>query len=357
MKKPNESMALLDMFMHPAFRVKDGIICDVNSYAAHCRIVPGTSVDTLITYDKDVYNTFDGSCLSLCVSAEGVDYIATVYPTADGDIFHLQNAEDSPELRVMTLAAQQLRSPLSEIMSATNRLFAKEEIQETAENREQAGIINKGLYQLLREIGNMSAASSYRQGRIYGKETKNIVSVINETMEKAQALCNTSAQRLVYAPLCEDIYCVVDSEMLERAVYNLISNALKFSPGDSLVTAKLTAGQDKLRFCVESEITDSALTQKNLFLRYVREADVEDGRLGLGLGIPLTQYAAFAHSGSLLMDHPDENKVRFTLTLSTAAPKEPVLSSPFPDFDYMGGLDHGLVELSDVLPATAYENL
>ena len=57
------------------------------------------------------------------------------------------------------------------------------------------------------------------------------------------------------------------------------------------------------------------------------------------------------------MDHPDEDTVRFTLTLSTATSKEPVLSSPFPDFDYMGGWDHGLVELSDVLPASAYENL
>ena len=357
MKKPNKPMAMLDMFMHPAFRVKDGIICEVNSYATHCRIEAGAPVDTLITYDKDVYDTFDGSCLSLCVNVEGADYIATVYPTKDGDIFHLQSAEDSPELRVMTLAAQQLRSPLSEIMSAANNLFAKEAIQETAENREQAGIIHKGIYQLLREIGNMSAASSYRQGRIYGKETKNIVAVINETMEKAQTLCNTPVRRLAYSPLCEDIYCGVDTEMLERAVYNLISNALKFSPAGSLVTAKLTATQDKLRFFVESEITDSALTQRNLFLRYVREADVEDGRHGLGLGIPLTQYAAFAHGGSLLMDHPEENKVRFTLTLSTASPKEPVLSSPFPDFDYMGGWDHGLVELSDVLPASAYEKL
>lgn len=357
MKKPNEPMAMLDMFMHPAFRVKDGTICEVNSYAAHRGIETGTPVDTFITHDKEVYTAFEGGCLSLCVNVAGADHIATVYPAEDGDIFHLQSAEDSPELRVMTLAAQQLRSPLSEIMSAASSLFAKEAIQQTAEAREQAGIINRGLYQLLREIGNMSAAASYRQGRTYGKETKNIVAVINETMEKAQTLCNTSARRLVYTPLCQDIYCGVDTQMLERAVYNLISNALKFSPAGSPVAAKLTAAQDKLRFSVESEVADPALTQKDLFLRYVREADVEDGRHGLGLGIPLTQYAAFAHGGSLLMDHPKEGTVRFTLTLSTRSDKAPILSAPFPDFDYMGGWDHGLVELSDVLPSSAFENI
>lgn len=356
MKKPNESMAMLDMFMHPAFRVKDGIICEVNSYATRCRISAGTSVDTLIAHDNEAYATFAGSCLSLSVCAEEVAYIATVYRTDDGDIFHLQSTEDAPELRIMTLAAQQLRNPLSEIMTAASTLFAKEEIKEAAENREQAGIISKGLYQLLREVGNMSAASSYRQGRRYAKETKNITSVINETVEKAQTLCNASTHRLDYTPFEEDVYCGVDTEMLERAVYNLISNAIKFSPAGSLVTAKLTPAKNKLRFCVQSQMADPALAQGNLFLRYIREAELEDGRQGLGLGIPLTQYAALAHGGSLLMDHPDENTVRFTLTLSTASHKEPVLRSPFPDFDYMGGWDHGLVELSDILPASAYEN-
>lgn len=351
MNKPNESIAMLDMFVHPVFRVKDGMICEVNSQAERHQIKTGTPIAELLDQCENEYAAFTGGCLSLAITVDETTYLATAFHTDDGDIFHLQSTDASPEFRSIALAAQQLRSPLSEVMTAADTLFAKEEITTTDENREQAALISKGLYQLLRQISNMSAVSTYQQGRLYGKETKNIVAVINETMEKAQALCS----RLVYTPLYDEIYCPVDTEMLERALYNLVSNAVKFSPADSTVTAKLISGQNNLRFSIQSKLTDATLTQGNLFLRYIRDASVEDGRHGLGLGIPLTQYAAAAHKGSLLMDQPQSDVVRFTLTLSTVSDSAPVLSSPFPDFDYMGGWDHGLVELSDVLPSAAYE--
>ncbi len=357
MKKPNEITALLDMFLHPAFRVKDGTVCQVNSFAAKCRIEAGTPVEAYIPHDKDAYRSFHSGCLSLSIRVQEIDYIATVYATEDGEIFHLKSTEENAELRIIALAAQQLRSPLSEVMSAAGELFAKDAVMHAPENRQQAGIINKGLFQLLRQIGNMSAAASYHQSRIYGKEINNIVAVINETMEKAQALCSTGKHQLTYIPLQEDIYCCVDAEMLERALYNLVSNAIKYSPAGSPIRIKLVDNQDNLRFTVESQMADPTLTRQNLFTRYIRQADVEDGIQGFGLGIPLIQYAAHAHDGSLLMDHPNENTVRFTLSLSTASPKDPIVRSPFPDFDYMGGWDHGLVELSDVLPSSAYENL
>lgn len=357
MKKPNESMAMLDMFAHPVFLVKDGIITQCNRLAEKCDVAAGSSVLPLIPQNENAYQAYNGGLLSLGVRIAEIDYIATVFRTEAGDVFHLESMTDSPELRAMALAAQHLRGPLSEIMTAADQLFTSSSIHATEEYRQKAGIISKGLYRMLRQVGNMSAASSYRQGRHYGKEMKNITTVINEVMEKAQSLCNSPVTRLAYTPLREDIYCPVDSEMLERAIYNLISNAVKFSPNGSRVTTKLSSGQNRLLFSVQCQVADPELTQGNLFTRYIRDASLENSRQGLGLGIPLVQYAAIAHGGTLLMDQPKEGTVRFTLTLSTLSEKAPVLSSPFPDFDYMGGWDHGLVELSDILLSSAFEDI
>lgn len=346
MKNPNESMAMLDMFTHPVFRVADGTITHVNTYAAACGVKEDTPIAPMLSSNQEEYAAFE-SCLSLGLEIEGAPYIATVFRTENGDIVHLQASKETPETRILALAAQQLRAPLSEVMAAADGLSDKE----------TAGLINKGLYQLLRQISNMSAASTYRQGRLYGMETANATAVINETMDKALLLCNKEGTRLAYKSLTEDIYCPVDREMLERAIYNLVSNAIKFSPAGSIASAVLTASAGKLRFSIESLVEDTALTQSNLFMRYVREPNVEDGRHGLGLGIPLTQYAAAAHGGTILMDRPTENTIRFTITVSMENPKGPVVSTPFPDFDYMGGWDHSLVELSDILPASAFENI
>ena len=351
MNNPNKTTELLDMFQHPVFCVKDGLVTDRNNSQVLCELNPGTPVVDLLPHSTEEYTAFTGGCLSITVVINHIDYIATVLRTNDGDLFHLQSLEESPELRIMSLAAQQLRNPLSEVMTAAETLFATQDIAD----RQQVGLINRGLSRLLREIGNMGAVSSYRAGRLYGKETKNIVSVINEIIEKAQALCNSTTQRLCYTPMTQQIYCPTDTEMLERAIYNLLSNAIKFSPADSIVNVRLTEGTDKLLLSVESQVTDADLTRGNLFMRYVRDASVEDGRYGLGLGIPITQCAAAAHNGALLMDYPAEDTVRFTMTLSTLSGRGPALSSPFPAFDYMGGLDHALVELSDILPSSAFE--
>ena len=351
MCNPNKTTALLDMFQHPVFLVKDGSVMEVNHAAKAKNIKVNTPIADILPHGNDDYCAYTGGCLSLTVQVDGADYIATVLRTEDGDVFHLQELGDSPDLQVMALAAQQLRAPLAEVMNATEALANTETIQ----NQHQIGLINRGLFRILREIGNMSAISTYRKGRKFGKETRNIVAVIDEIMEKAQSLCNTTSDRLQYTADKGVIYCSVDVEMLERAVYNLISNALKFSLANSPVIVKLHHKNEKILFTVESQSFDNTLTQGNLFMRYIRDASVEDGRHGLGLGIPLTQCAAAAHNGALLMDHPNDSTIRFTLTLSTKSDRDPVLKAPFPNFDYMGGWDHSLVELSDVLPSTAFE--
>ena len=352
MGNPNKSSTLLDMFQHPVFRVKDGVVSEVNHTAEALGIKSGAPVDALLPHCLDAYRAYEGGCLSLTVATDCVSFIATVLRTEDGDVFHLRSQEATPELQMMTLAAQQLRGPLSEVMTAVEAVFEKEDIQD----RQQIGLINRGLFRLLREIGNMSSIASYQKGRAYGKETRNIVGIINEIVKKASHLCSTSGQKLQYTALNDEIYCPVDTEMVERAIYNLISNAIKYSPANTPIIVKLSRKKDKLLFCVESQCTDKALTQGNLFMRYVRDASVEDGRHGLGLGIPLIQCAAAAHNGALLMDHPATDTVRFTLTLSTLSDRGSVLKAPYPTFDYIGGWDHGLVELSDVLPASAFEN-
>lgn len=351
MSNPKNPISMLDMFQHPVFCVKDGFIQALNDRAVACGFAVQTPIAELLCCDEDIYTLSAGDCLCTGVQTANIRYIATVIPTDDGDYFHLQVANPGSEVRTMALVAQQLRAPLSEIMTATEAILGTEGTQ----NADECHLIYKNLLRMMREVSNMSAFASYQQDRLYGKQTANIVSVINEVLEKAQNLCNSSVQQLHYIPYAEDIYCPTDTEMLERAIYNLISNAIKFSPEGSVAKAKLSAENNKVYFSIQSKLSDPTLTKGNLFLRYLRDAAIEDGRYGIGLGIPLTQYAAVAHNGALLMDYPEADVVRFTLILSAVPSKEILLKAPFPAFDYTGGWDHGLVELSDILPLSAFK--
>ena len=70
----------------------------------------------------------------------------------------------------------------------------------------------------------------------------------------------------------------------------------------------------------------------------------------------LVRLAAAVHGGTVLIDHPQKNGTRVTLTLSIRHDRIAKTRSPVLHIDYTGERDHALVELADVLPAKLYEN-
>ena len=95
--------------------------------------------------------------------------------------------------------------------------------------------------------------------------------------------------------------------------------------------------------------------RSDLFSRYAREPGVEDGRFGIGLGLVLIRSAAQQHGGTVLVDQPTESGTRVTMTLHIRPVSSDYVRSPILKVDYAGERDHGLLELSDVLPADLYK--
>lgn len=356
MDKPNESMKILNMFMHPVFLVKNGVITDVN-HAAQQKAVPlNAAVSDLIPDGQLEYGNFTGGCLSLRVVVADIPYLATVIRSDGADVFHLQGEPISDQARIMALVAQQIRQPLSSLMTTADSFFPHPEIQKDPDLTKKAANMNRGLYQLLREVSNLSSASNSERNKLYAGQIRNIPSILDEIMEKAVALASSANRKLLYTGIHENIYCLADEELLERAVYNLISNAIKFSPDNSTIHVKLTKLGARFYLTVQNECA-KGINLDHLFSRFLRDPGIEDSRYGLGLGLSLIRQAASAHAGTLLMDQPESNAVRFTLTLAIRQGNTQELSSPIFDFDYLGGRDHALVELSDVLPPEAFINI
>ena len=95
--------------------------------------------------------------------------------------------------------------------------------------------------------------------------------------------------------------------------------------------------------------------RSSIFHRYLRQPGIEDSRWGLGLGMVLIRSAAASHGGTVLIDSPTGAGTRVTMTLAIRQRTEAALRSPILRVDYAGERDHGLIELSDSLPAALYE--
>ena len=163
--------------------------------------------------------------------------------------------------------------------------------------------------------------------------------------------------RIAYSGPDTSVFSLASPEILERAVYNLLSNALKFSPANSTVYAKLSRNGNALSFSV-ANTTENPIKENSFWNYYRREASITDPRYGLGLGMTLVCTAASVHGGTVLIDHPEPNQIRVTVTIPIQTDNSNLIRSPaFNLGDYAGGYDKGLLELSELLPSEFYRQV
>ena len=355
-----DAMAMVDHIPHPAFCVKEGTIVKANPAALGRLFQPGTPVGDLLETGADEYAAFEGGTLYLTLSHLGQSLGACVTDQGDFHLFQVEEDQDSTELQAMALAARELRGPLANVMITADRLFPVSAISDDPGVNQQVAQINKGLYQMLRVISNMSDAHFYTQATDARQEIRDITDLVDEVFQKSALTLEAAGFHLEYNSCPEPIYSLVDPEKLERAILNMVSNALKFAPSGSTVHASLVKRKNKLYLSVQNSGTGIAQQLRgSLFSRFTREPGLEDGRFGIGLGMVLIRTAAALHGGTVLIDEPQENETRITMTLSIRSGNANMVRSPGFSVDYAGERDHCLLEFSESLPTALYtpENL
>lgn len=354
MEQFQNALGMLDLLHEPAFCVCNGIIKKVNAAASAMLIECDTPVQALLHTGAEEYAEFCGGCLYLTISLSGHEFDACVTRMETFDVFRIDQEHSNAHLQAMALAARELREPLANVMVIADRLFPNA-ANGDSNTQEQLSRINRGLFQMLRIVGNMSDASSYMADSGKYLETRDICAVMDELFQRAAALTEQTGVTLTYSGHPEKIYTLTDSSKLERMVFNILSNAIKFTPDGGTVSAKLTRRGSKMYLSVCDSGCGIAEAQRGtVFSRYTRQPAIEDGRYGLGLGMVLIRSTAAIHGGTVLVDHPEGCGTRITVSLSIRS-GDAVLRSPRIRIDYTGERDHGLVELSEVLPPHLYD--
>ena len=335
--------SLLNQISEPAFIVQNGIITAVNATAANRFIETGFSVEDFISQGKEEYSQLENGSLYLTVTLCGAEYPCVVTCLEDGNLFTIETEAVQPELKVLSLAAQQLSFPVSELTLLLDQL----------EDNPKKAQISQNLFRLKRIIGNMADTSRY-ETTVPNLTNCNVCGVFDEILEKAQTLLNQSGIQLTYHLPNQTVYSLVNQEMLQRAVYNLLSNAAKFSDDKKSVDAQLKLNNNKLYFTVTSQ-NGCKNIDSNMFSRYLRQPGLEDRKYGLGLGMALVHAAAAAHNGTVLIQQDKNHKIQVTMSLTITKSTQSTVRSPMLFPDVYGGIDQALIELSDILSTELYQ--
>lgn len=344
MEQLSDGIQMLDLMIRPAFCVKNKIITKLNTPAAKLFLREGLPLDTILESGAEEYEAFSGGILCLTLTICGQRFGASVVRVGEEDVFTLDQQFECEQLRVLALAARELREPLSNAMLA---------VQQLESGDIQASRLNRSLHQLLRIVGNMSDVSGGSPA--FRPERQNIDAMFREIAEKAAALSESCGISFSYRGLCGSAVCSVDRQQMERAALNLISNGMKFTPAGGTIQLELRRSGAQFSFSVTD--SGSGIPEKEratLFTRYLREPAIEDTRHGIGLGMLLIRSTAARHGGAVLVDFPKEGGTRVTITFADTPGCSDILqTAPLPA-DYAGEQDHALIELSDFLPAERY---
>lgn len=248
-----------------------------------------------------------------------------------------------------------LRRPLQNVMTAARELFDRVEDLEESAATAVSSELNRGLYQLLRLCGQLTTGGELLAGTCKPERRRvDLTALLDGIADDVAPLFERAGRRFVYRGLPAAVTADADDRLVERAVYNLLSNALAFTPAGGEICLSLERREQSLLIRVTDTgegFPESVLG--TLFDRYSL-IPVGDPRWGTGYGLPMVREIARLHGGTLMAANVPTGGADVMFTLSLVRRPAAVRTAQ-QRFDYLSGYRHALVELSDSLSASLYD--
>ena len=113
----------------------------------------------------------------------------------------------------------------------------------------------------------------------------------------------------------EELIAIGDSERLERAVGNLVANAIKFTDSGGSITVHLAReGSEVALSVIDTGIGIELDQQARVFERFYK-ADKGRGAGGTGLGLAIVKHIVLAHGGTVVVESRPGRGATFTMRL------------------------------------------
>lgn len=346
---------ILELFAQPAFFEKDGIVTWRNSAAASL-LAEGTALYSILEKEDSLFSHWSrNGNLSLSVFLQGCEYEATVLPCGEYDLFVTtrRGIELNSGAYAISCASVSLRKQLHSIVNAADSLF--DQLPEQYSNSDAASQLNQTIYRFMRLCGQMADGSQLLLGlKTAQKESIDLSRFLNEFVLQAKPLVASVGIELSYEPFTAAVRADVDPLLLERALYNLLTNAVTYTPKGGTISLKAEK-QDSL-FLISMSDTGCGISpavSASLFRQFY-DFRIGDSRRGVGFGLPIVREVARLHGGSLTVsDHPEHPGTVATFSISLANAPIQMRNKPI-QYNYGGEFNHGLIELSEVLDAKMY---
>lgn len=253
---------------------------------------------------------------------------------------------------VLLHVSAQLRTALGGMHIAVSRLAPPERRDADAALDRDAALLNRNYYALLRLSNNLSNAPMLLDDAPLTRENTDIVTWLDGLCRQASPLFALRNVALTFQCSAAHHGAAINRVCLEQAVWNLLSNALKFTAEGGAVTVSLRFERRQVLLAVaDTGCGINAEDMEMVFDSYLHPERLAALPSGLGLGLPLCRRIAEGHGGRLVLNSRVGHGTTVTLALPDQLAEDVVEDVAF---DYTGGFQPALVGLADGLPFEAF---
>lgn len=214
----------------------------------------------------------------------------------------------------LAMVSHELRNPLSAILTYA-QLLQTRKLDETKVSRALITIERnvKLQAQLIDDLLDISRIVSGKlRLNMYPIDLIFVIEAAVDTVHLAAEAKNISIKSL----LEPTGFVLGDATRLQQVIWNLLANAIKFTPENGRIQVELNRKGDRIQI----KVSDTGLGITAEFLPYVfdrfRQADSTNKHGGLGLGLALVRHLVQLHQGTVAVESPGVGQgTTFTISL------------------------------------------
>jgi PAS domain S-box-containing protein len=203
------------------------------------------------------------------------------------------------KMRFFSMVSHEFRTPLStilisaQVLENSNKEWSEEKKLKNLHRIQSAA---KAMTQLLTDILTLTRAES---GKLEFKPQPLDLEEFSYSLLEEVKFSTRAQQDVVFISRCQEKIAYVDERMLRSIISNLVSNAIKYSEGESQIYFTLTLESEKAFFQIQDKgIGISQEDQKQLYQAFQRGKNVGDV-VGTGLGLAVVKKCVELHGGSI----------------------------------------------------------
>jgi len=223
---------------------------------------------------------------------------------------------------LVSMITHDVKSPLTAIIGISQWLGTEEEVARMGEDA-IAGLeaISRAANRILGLMDNFLFLSSIEGARKLCKQPVDINEFINKALLEFHLQAKQKDIKLDYQMADPPPVVYMDEHQMMRAVANLISNALKYTPEGGHVSVSAKNFRNYAAITVSD--TGQGVNKKDIpfiFDRYYRADSAKKAGKGSGLGLAIAKAVVELHNGTLDVETEEGHGTSFTLRLPVGNP-------------------------------------